>query len=185
MLIFFTKWLNFGSSLETLPRGIIRTVFSMKQMFSVSSPDLCKYSPINISSSDWKRNYNLSKKLENWYGGHLVKSQNSWTTLIQFITIASASTRETTNPSVQCCTIIGKIAFKIKQTLRRYCICKNIGISRVLLFLTVALCSCNIQKLLIACNSDINVELHGFLQNLAPLQKSTISPNCRNPLTSK
>jgi len=71
----FLTWLNFGSSLNTLPRVIIRTGFVQ----FLSPIDFCFLLQLSLTHS----NYNLGNWQELiWL--HFVKSQNSWTTSIQF-----------------------------------------------------------------------------------------------------
>jgi len=74
-MFFFLTWLNFGSSLNTLPRVIIRTGFAQ----FLSPIDFCFLLQLSLTHS----NYNLGNWQELiWL--HFVKSQNSWTTSIQF-----------------------------------------------------------------------------------------------------
>jgi len=141
----FLTWLNFGSSLNTLPRVIIRTGFVQ----FLSPIDFCFLLQLSLTHS----NYNLGNwqelMMDNWYGCILSNHKTAEPLRSSSITIAAASVStslEITTIAAARCSNIGKIAV-FKKVNSAFC--KNIGMLRFLLSL-LFYSSSNISKLLIA-----------------------------------
>ena len=114
--MFFLTWLNFGSSLSTLPRGIIRTGFA-QFLSPIDFSFLLQFSLTRCNNNHNLGNWQAA--MNNWYGCILSKSQKT----VEPLRSSSITIAASISTSLQITTIsAGR--------------CKNIGILRFLLSLS-------------------------------------------------